>query len=360
MNKEIVMARFFKKRDEAHGEAPGSMVFIGKKKIENPRIRLIQYDDDNLSEHEPKSLEELVSLIDNNMVNWINIDGLHDVDLMSKLKNAFDLHPLLVEDVMSTAQRPKFEEFDNCLFIAQKMLDYDKKQQLIRAEQFSLVLKKGVLITFQEQVGDVFEPVRDRIRKKKGRVRSSGPDYLAYALLDTIVDNYVAILEDIGVRIEELEDSLLKNPEKQLLELINVYKREIGFMSKVIKPVKEIALQWNRDESGLTADSTFQFINDFQDLVVHTTETLETYRDLLSDYLNLYHTSVSNKMNEIMKVLTIFAAIFIPLTFIAGIYGTNFDYLPELHYKYSYAVFWGVIITLGLGMVIAFKKRKWF
>jgi len=354
------MARFFKKRIENRGQAPGSIIFIGQKKMDKPLIRMIQYNSSTLNEFEIDQKEAIHINLHNDKVNWINFDGLHDVDLMNKIGQEFNLHSLLLEDVVSTAQRPKLEEFDENLLITLKMLQYDKDKNKILAEQFSMVLGNDYLLTFQEIKGDVFEAVRDRIRKSKGRIRNVGADYLAYALLDTIVDNYIFLLEEIGEKIENIEGKVLEKTDDHILEEIYAFKREINFLAKVIRPVFDLVVRFEKTEMDIVKDSTFHFLSDLNGLVTHTIETIETYRNLLDDYLNIYHTTMSSKMNEIMKVLTIFAAIFIPLTFVAGVYGTNFDYIPELKFKYSYFIMWGFMIVAAGVMVFIFKKRKWF
>jgi magnesium transporter len=278
---------------------------------------------------------------------------------MQKIGDIFDLHPLLLEDIMNTDQRPKLEEFDNCLFLVLKMLRYDKEKQVIIAEQLSMVLGRTFLLTFQEQPGDVFEPVRERIRKQKGRIRATGIDYLAYALVDTVIDNYIAIIERIGEQIEDLDEEVLTNPKPVVMEKINTLKREMNYLRKSIRPLREAVIQLLKLDSKLIKDKTIPFLRDLQDLIIHATEAIDMYREMLSDQLNIYNSSISNRMNEIMKVLTIFAAIFIPLTFVAGIYGTNFEYLPELHYKYSYFILWGVMISVAIAMLSYFKRKDW-
>lgn len=353
------MARFFKKREEIIGLSPGSLVFIGNKKVENIRIRVIDYDGAQLTEEQLKDIAEGGEFRKTNTVTWINIDGLHDLALMKEIGETFDLHPLLLEDILNTGQRPKLEEFENCLFLVLKMLRFDNGKQMILAEQLSMVLGDTFLLTFQEQPGDVFEPVRERIRKQKGRIRGSGTDYLAYALLDTVVDNYIFIIERLGEKIEDLEDEVLEKADTAVMEKINTFKREMNFLRKSVRPAREAIMPLSKLDSKFIHDQTVPFIKDLQDLVTQATEAIDTYRDMLSDQLNLYNSAVSNRMNDIMKVLTIFAAIFIPLTFIAGIYGTNFEYLPELKFKYSYFIFWGVMVGVTAVMLIYFKKKKW-
>ena len=353
------MARFFKKREEIKGLSPGSLVFIGNKKVDSIRLRVIDYDETRLKEDELKEIAVGEEFKLTNTVTWINIDGLHDLSLIKEIGKTFDLHPLLLEDILNTGQRPKFEEFENCLFLVLKMLRYDKEKQMILSEQLSMVLGDTFLLTFQEQPGDVFEPVRERIRKQKARIRASGIDYLAYALLDCVVENYVFIVERLGEQIEDIEEEILENADPAVMEKINTFKREMNFLRKSVRPAREAVMQLSKLDSELIHAATIPFLKDLQELITHAAEAIDTYRDMLSDQLNLYNSVISNRMNDIMKVLTIFAAIFIPLTFIAGIYGTNFEYSPELKFKYSYFFFWGVMLTVAAAMLIFFRKKKW-
>ena len=353
------MARFFKKKDASIGKPPGSLTFIGTRKTDNSRIRVIDYDPANLQELELKDIGAAVPLKDTGTVTWINVDGVHDTDLIKNIGENFGLHPLVMEDIVNTGQRPKMEEGDDYLFFVIKMLRYDKEQEMVIGEQLSLILGETFLLTFQEQPGDVFDPVRERIRKGKGRIRGTGIDYLAYALLDTIVDNYIHIIERMGEQIEDIEEEILDNPDQELLQRINLYKREMNYIRKSVRPAREFVLQVNNLDTDLFNEKTFAFLKDLLDHATQAVEVIETYREMLSDQLNIYHTGVANKLNEIMKILTIFSAIFIPLTFIAGIYGTNFEYLPELHYHYAYFIFWGVLLTVALIMLKFFKRRGW-
>jgi magnesium transporter len=354
------MARFFKNREANKGLVPGSLVFIGEKKVENIRVRIIDFNKDSLIEEELKDIMQGSKFKDTNTVTWINIDGLHDLDVIKNVGKVFDLHPLLLEDILNTSQRPKMEEFDNCLFIVLKMLRYDNEKQIIHAEQLSIIIGHAFLITFQEKVGDVFEPVRDRIRKQKGRIRAAGIDYLAYALLDTVVDNYLYLISGFGEMIEDIEVGILEDTSGKSLEKINTYKREMSYIRKSVRPTKDFISKLARLDSEFIRDETKPFLNDLLDLTTQATEAIDMYREMLSDQLNIYNSNLSNKMNDVMKVLTIFAAIFIPLTFIAGIYGTNFEYVPELHFKYSYFIFWGVMITVAISMLLFFRRKGWF
>lgn len=353
------MARFFKKKEASIGQVPGELIFIGKQKVDQTTLRVIDYTKESLTELELQHISEGVAFKETDSVTWININGLHDTKLIREIGSGFGLHPLVLEDIVNTGQRPKMEEFDDYLFFVIKMMSYDQSEGKIHSEQLSIILGKTFLLTFQERPGDVFEPVRDRIRKQKGRIRGVGIDYLAYALLDTIIDNYIFIIERMGEQIEAVEDEILDNPTKEILSRINAYKREMNYLRKSIRPAREFILQLSRLDSNLISDQTMPFLKDLLDLSTQAVEVIDTYREMLSDHLNIYNTGVSNRLNEIMKVLTIFSAIFIPLTFIAGIYGTNFEYLPELHFRYSYFIFWGVLLAVAFAMLRFFKRRSW-
>lgn len=352
-------ARFMKDRNASMGEAPGSLVFIGEKKIENVLRRLIDYDDETLVEETLEHVKDASLFIERPSTTWINVDGLHDADVIRRIGDLFGLHPLLLEDVMNTGQRPKIEEYDNCIFIVVKMVRFDDVAGRVFSEQLSLVLSRKFLLTFQERRGDTFEPVRERIRKSKGRIRSSGCDYLAYALLDTVVDNYIYAIERIGEDIEGLDQTILKDPKPELLEQIIGFKTEINYIRRAVRPAREAIIQLSKLDSELISEPVTPFLKDLLDLATQATDAVDLYREMLSDHLALYNGQVSNRLNDIMRVLTIFAAIFIPLTFIAGIYGTNFEYFPELHFRYAYFVFWGILALIGGSMVIYFRKKGW-
>lgn len=353
------MARFLKNRNASAGRAPGEMIFIGERKMEESTIKIIDYDGVNLVEQEIHDANEVIALKNTETVSWININGVHDKKLIESVGKAFDLHTLVLDDIVDTGQRPSVEDYDNYIFFTLKMMRYDEIEQKIESEQLSMVLGKSFLITFQERPGDVFEPIRDRIRKQKGRIRKVGIDYLAYALLDIIVENYIIIIERLGERIEDLENEILENPTREVLSRINDYKREMNYLRKSIRPARELILQFSRMDSDLIQENNLPFIKDLLDLSIQAVEVIDTYREMLSDYLEIYNTGVNNRLNEIMKVLTIFSAVFIPLTFIAGIYGTNFENLPELSFKYSYYIFWGVLVIIAISMLGFFKRKKW-
>lgn len=354
------MARFFKKRIENKGMAPGTLVFIGQKKLEKPLLQLHHYGPDFYRGQELNPEDPRIPEAESN-IRWLNMVGLHDSDLMDRIQQQFGLHPLAMEDVMNTGQRAKFEEFDDHLFITLKMLQFDDQKGQVQSEQLSLVFADNFLISFQEQEGDVFDSVRIRLNEGRGQIRKRNADYLAYALLDTVVDSYIYLVEHLGEKIDDLELRVLDDPDDSIVAEINSYKRELHFVMKVLKPVKDLMAGVLRSNSPfIHRKETMPYFKDLEGLVLHTLESVDTYRNLLSDYLNLYHTGISTKMNDIMRVLTIFSAIFIPLSFFAGVYGTNFEYFPELHYKYSYFIFWSLILIVAGTMLWYFRRKKWF
>jgi magnesium transporter len=333
---------------------------VGEKKIEKTRIRVIDYDEAGIEEREPAATEECLPYKDTPTVTWVNIDGLHEVDLIQKIGDGFGLHPLVLEDIVNTGQRPKMEDFEDYLFLIVKMLTYDDEEGVVKAEQFSLVLGPRYVISFQEKVGDVFEPIRERLRKGKGRIRKMGPDYLLYALIDAIVDNYFAVLERIAEGIESLEDRIMIDPTTDLLQTIHNLKRELIFLRKSVWPLREAISALERCESDLVQEKTAFYLRNVYDHTIQIADTIETFRDMVSGMLDVYLSSVSNRMNEVMKVLTIIATIFIPITFLAGIYGMNFKNMPELEWAWGYPLVWCVILVVGLIMVLYFRKKKWF
>jgi len=341
------------------GLAPGTLVHVGEKKVEKVRIRIIDYDEANLEERELETVDECVPYKDKPTVTWINIDGLHEVGVIEKIGINFGLHPLVLEDIVHTEQRPKMEDFENYIFIITKMLSYDEEENQLKVEQFSLVLGQNYIITFQERVGDVFELVRDRLRKGKGRIRKRPPDYLAYALIDAVVDHYFIVLEKLGERVESLEEELITNPTAETLQTIHHLKRELIFLRKSVWPLRELIGGLERGESSLVDEKTTVFLRDVYDHTIQVIDTVETLRDMVSGMLDVYLSSVSNRMNEVMKVLTIIATIFIPMTFIAGVYGMNFEFMPELKWHWGYPLVWSVIAGIAICMLFYFRRKKW-
>ncbi|MBN1848880.1 MAG: magnesium/cobalt transporter CorA [Deltaproteobacteria bacterium] len=353
------MLSLMKKPAKKAGLSPGTLIHVGEKKIDQIRIRITEYNDSFFEERELAVIEECCECKDASSVTWINIDGLHEVSIIEKLGNQFNIHPLVLEDILHTEQRPKMEVFDDYLFIISKMLSYDDERKTINTEQFSLILGPNYVLTFQENTGDVFDIIRERLRKQKGRIRKEGADYLAYALIDAIVDNYFIVLEKIDEKMEMLEEQLTENPNSETMQTIHHLKRELIFLRKSVWPLREVIGILEREELRLIQAKTTVFLRDVYDHTIQVIDTIETFRDMVSGMLDLYLTTVSNRMNEVMKVLTIIATIFIPLTFIAGIYGMNFEFMPEIKWHWSYPVVWIIMIAIGVLMLIYFRKKKW-
>ena len=353
------MARFIKKHKEEIGLSPDDLSYRGKQKIENVLLRVIDFDAENLEEDAVRTVQEVVKYQEKDTVTWFNVDGLHNPVIMEEIAKAFDLDNLVLAEVIDTHSRPKVLEYDNCILISLKMMQQNDQTGKITVENLSLILTKSVLISFQESKGDVFEPVRERIRKQKKRIRHGGTDYLTFALLDIVIDNYLFVLTGLGEKIEKLEENLLINPKEDVINEINKYKRELNFLRKSIMPAKEMIFTLAKIDSDLIEESTDIHFKELQDNISQASDSSDSYREILSDQLNIYHTTISSKLNDIMKFLTVFSVIFIPLTFIAGIYGTNFDFVPELHLKYGYFIMWGVMILVVIGMLFYFKRKKW-
>jgi len=354
------MARFLNDRKQALGKIPGSLIHLGIKKIENPLIRLINFTNETLIEKEPEHLEDCMPYLSENTVSWISVYGLHDAEMIQKLGELFEIHSLLLEDMLNTDQRPKITENDKLLIIILKILDFDEKTKELTSDQISLILDDNYLITLQEKEGHYFDTIRERMRKGTGRVRRKGADYLTYVLLDTIVDNYLLNIEILGSIIEKTEGRIFIPKQKGLIEEIYKHKTEINFLRKNIRPVKEIVHHLIENESGFIEEENMKYFRDLNDLVVQATETVEIYQIMLNDQMNIYHANLDLRANEIMKVLTVFSAFFIPLTFVAGVYGTNFEYLPEIKLKFGYLYFWMVLASITLSLTVYFKRRKWF
>jgi len=354
-----MIRRLIKKRSHKAGLPPGTLVHVGERKTEKVRIRIIDYDEAQFEEKEANTIEESFPFKDKPTVTWINIDGLHEVEIIEKLGNHFGLHPLLLEDILNTDQRPKMEDYGDYLFVVLKVLFPGENKDQIEAEQVSLILGSNFVISLQEGEGNVFNLVRDRIRKNKGRIRKTGSDYLAYALLDAIVDNYFLVLENVGEKIEDTEQQLATNPSPETLQYIRELKNEMIFLRKSIWPLRELINGLERCESTLIHESTGAYLRDVYDHTIQIIDTVESYRDMISGMVDIYLSSVSNKMNEVMKVLTIFASIFIPLTFVAGVYGMNFEFMPELTWRWGYFALLGFMVFVGVSLVVYFKRKRW-
>ena len=341
------------------GLPPGSLVHVGERKSPQPEITIADYDAQHYTERVAESIDECRPFRDTPTVTWINVAGIHDIEALRTLAECYHIHPLVMEDILNTHERPKFEEFDDYLFIVVKMLDYDAATKEVVAEQVSLIVGPNVVISFEEAPRDAFDAVRARIRNEKGRIRSSGADYLAYCLLDTVVDNYFGVLEGMAAEIEEVEDQLLADPSRDMLQRVHGLKRELIFLRKSVWPLREVLAVLERADSSLIRESTVIYLRDVYDHTIQIVDTIESLRDIVSGMHDTYLSSVSNRLNEVMKVLTIWATIFIPLTFLAGVYGMNFKYFPELGWKWGYAGFWAIIVTVSGFMLLHFRKKKW-
>ncbi|RMG72896.1 MAG: magnesium and cobalt transport protein CorA, partial [Nitrospirae bacterium] len=315
------MVKLIKYRSRKTGLPPGTPVFLGEKKTEEVKITIIDYDRDNCNIIEPPQVEECSRYRDTPTVTWINVAGIHDISIIESLCKSYGLHPLTVEDIFNLEQRPKIDIFDNYIFMVLKLHTYNKEDIEVDVEQVSLVLGENFVLTFMETESEVFKPLIKRISTNKGRIRKSGADYLAYAIMDILVDSYFNILEAVGEDIEGLEEEIVTSPSRETVERILFLKREMLFLRKSVWPLREVLNSLMRDETPIINESTVIYIRDVYDHTIQIIDTVETYRDMISGMLDVYLSSISNRMNEIMKVLTIFASIFIPLTFIAGIYG---------------------------------------
>ena len=353
------MPRLVKRKSAKVGLPPGSLVHVGDKKLREAKITVIDYDQSKLQESEIAKAEECLVLKDKPTVTWINIDGVSDAQTLQKIGDGFGLHPLILEDVMNTDQRPKVEDFGNYLYIVLKMLHYDDEKGTVVTEQVSIVLGLGFVISFQETEGDVFDPIRDRIRTARGLIRKTGADYLTYALIDAIVDNYFAILEKLGEKIEYLEDELVTNPTLETLREIHELKRDMIFLRKSVWPLREVVSKLEREGSNLIKETTGIYLRDVYDHTIQVIDAVETFRDMLSGMLDIYLSSISNRMNEVMKVLTIIATIFIPLTLVSSVYGMNFTYMPELGFPWGYPLVLLTMAIIAAVMLVFFRRKRW-
>ncbi len=341
------------------GMAPGSPVFIGERKLEKVRIDIINYSEDGVDEFRDVSLENCSDQAKSPTVTWINISGIHDLSILETLAKNFNLHPLTLEDLVNTAHRPKTEEFPNYLFVALKMMIYNEDQNRVDVEHVSLILGESYVISFQEDEGDVFDTVRERLRSSKGRIRTMKSDYLAYTLMDAVVDHYFFALERIGDFIEEIDDRILTDPKPDDIQETHRLKRDILTLRKAVWPLREEIGALEKSESPLIRQETKMFLRDLYDHTIQVIDMVENFRDILGGMHDTYLSSISTRMNEIMKVLTIIATIFIPLTFIAGVYGMNFEHMPELKWTWGYYLIWAIMIMIGGGMLMFFRRKKW-
>ena len=352
------MRRLFGRSSRKAGLPPGTLVHVGERKTETVKITILRYDQGQVTEKEASTVDECLPSQGESMVTWINVAGIHHVEVMEKLGACYGVHPLALEDILNTDQRPKVDDYGDYLLIVLKMVYHDDQGELV-IEQVSLVVGSNFVISFQERDGDVFDPVRERIRGAKGRIRTAGADYLAYALVDAVVDHYFAVLERLGGEIADTEEQLLAEPTPSSLHAIHRLKGEMIFLRKSVWPLREAVGNLTRGESALITEATQVYLRDVHDHTIQVIDTIESFRDTMSGMLDIYLSSLSNRMNEVMKVLTIIATIFIPLTFIAGVYGMNFRQMPELQWPWGYPV--ALVIMAGVaGIMLAyFRRRKW-
>lgn len=349
-----------RKRKTKRGMGPGSVVYVGPDRTKPVRLTVIRYNADHFEREDNISLDECCLDRSEGEVLWVNVDGVHDIKVVSAVGEKFGLHPMLIEDIAHTGQRPKLEDMDTYLYTVLRMLRYDEKNNCVISEQISLALGPGYVLTFQEEEsGDVFEPVRVRLTSNKGRARRLGADYLFFALLDAIVDEYFVVLEKLGDEIESLEEALLSTPTKDALETLHAVRREALFFRKYVWPLREVIARLQKQEDDLITRETGFFLRDLYDHTIQVLDTIETFRDILSGMADLYLSNISLKLNETMKFLTIFSTMFIPLTFLAGVWGMNFKSMPELQWPYGYAAALTVMAAVALSMWRYFVRRQW-
>ena len=341
------------------GLAPGTLVYTGSKTENELFIECIDYSADHLEIKEHKNVSEVLHYKSTPSNTWININGLNHIDAIESIGEHYQISPLILEDIVNTSQRPKIDVYDHYIFVSLKMIYYNKEENIV-VEQVSLILGDNYVLSFQETEGDVFESLRERMNNVKGRLRTLGSDYLFYALFDSVVDHYYKVTETMSNKIEDLEDDLFLGTTSDITtQQIQLLKKELLKIRRSISPLREIINRIENSDHKLVDKRNLQYFMDVYDHIIQLSDSIDIYREMIWGLMDMYMTSISNKMNEVMKVLTIIATIFIPLTFIAGIYGMNFDHMPELHYKNGYYVVWGVIILIFIAMILYFKRKKW-
>jgi magnesium transporter len=341
------------------GKVPGTLIYTGKKSDKEFQVECFDYTKENVEESILLDIDDAANYKDTESVTWINVDGLKHIDKIEDIGKQYNLHPLVLEDIVNTTQRPKIDEYENYLFVVLKMLYYDENENLI-IEQVSFVLGKNYVITFQESEGDVFGTIRDRLRYNNGRIRGLKSDYLMYALIDAVVDNYYKIIETLGNKIEDLETELFEGHAREDVNaVIQQLKREILKVRRAIFPLREIVSRITKEDHPLIYKRTITYYRDIYDHLIQVSENIDIYREIIWSLMDMYMTTISNKMNEVMKVLTIMSSIFIPLSFLAGLYGMNFKYMPELEYRNGYFLLLGAMLIIFIGLLFFFRSKKW-
>ncbi len=348
------------KKKQKVGLPPGTLKYIGEKHEVETHISIIDFNEQRYNIQDLETNQINFTNIEKSFTRWIKITGFSNIPLIENLGKQFNLHPLVLEDILNSNQRPKFEDYEEFIFVVVKRLFYDHIQEDFDNEQISLILGENFVISFQEQHSEIFSPILDRITIPKGKVRMMGPDYLVYALIDVIIDDYFVVLESIGEIIENIEDDLIQNPKPETLQSIYELRKKTIDFRKLIWPMREVINQLQREQSKLIKDELQIYLRDIYDHIFRITDLLENYRDIIFGMLDMYLSSVSNRMNEIMKVLTIISTIFIPLSFLAGFYGMNFIYMPEFSYPFAYPILITVMVLIILLMIYFFKRKKWF
>lgn len=351
--------RLYKRHRADPGQSPGTLVYDREPRVDKVSIRVMDYGPDACAVRTTNDVEDTFRLRDSETVSWIDVEGLHDTELLNRFGTHFGLHPLVLEDILNTHQRPKIEEYDEYLYLVVRMLAPGSNGGELHSEQVSVILAPRFVITFQEIPGDVFDPVRKRIDLGKGRVRRMGTDYLVYALIDSIVDNYFLVLEQVAERIEHVELSITAGPNPEDLAHVHQLRRELVYMRRNVWPLRDVVSALQRSETEMVSDDVRVYIRDLQDHVVQVVESMENFRDVLASMHDLYVSSISNRTNEVIRVLTVISTIFVPLTFLAGVYGMNFDHLPELRWHWGYAGFWVASIIIAGGLITFLRSRRW-
>lgn len=347
-----------KRRSRKAGLPPGSLVHIGERKVETARIYAFNYDEQRVEEKSLKDAEDCLAYKDRIGVTWINVDGLHQPDVLEKVGKVFGLHPLMLEDIANTEQRPKLEDYGDYLYVVIRMLD--RPDDSLLSEQLSLVIGKNVLITFQERHATAFDPIRGRLRNGKGRARALGADFLAYQLIDAVIDNYFIVLEHLNDEVEALEEQVITNPSPEGLHKLHRLKKDMSFLRRSTWPLREVIAAMQRGDSPLIGESMRIYLRDIYDHVVAVADAIDSMRDLLNGMLEIHMSNMNIRLNEVMKVLTIVTTLFIPATFIAGVYGMNFKHMPELDWPWAYPAVLVSMVVLAGAMYVYFKHKKWF
>jgi magnesium transporter len=347
------------KRSRKTGLPPGSLVHIGLERDEKTRITVLDYDETHVEEREIQSVDELAPYIGKPSVTWIDVVGIHEPKVIEQIGCQFKIHPLLMEDIMNTTQRPKIDDLGKYICLILKLITFDEKTMELQIEQLSLLFSDDFVLSFRETESGIFNTLRDRIRNSLGRIRRMGTDYLAYTLMDAVVDHYFAVMEKMGEKIDDLENEVVANPKRETLRGVQQLRDEILLVRRSVWPLREVVSLLEKADSPLVDKSTSFFFRDVYEHTIQVMDTVDTYRDILSGMFDIYLSSISNRLNEVMKVLTIIATLFMPLTFLAGVYGMNFEHMPELKWQYGYFMLWGAMIVIALTMLVYFRKKKW-